>query len=385
VTRIRTAVAWLKAEPIVTLNGIIHSVIAAGLIVLATFGLNLTDAQQATVYSIVAALLGLLLAMLGRQTVTPTAKKAVAQRKATGSHPTRKVGRKPPKNEPALKLGPLLTGVLPAHPGTVDYGKAFTGWKMLGNDQYGDCVAVATANMRACVTANLTGTVSYPTLADVEAFYKTQNPGFPKQDDGMDEQTACEALISTGIAGTKALAFAKVDLTNPDEVSAALAIFGCLLFGITVLNGNQTEFSAGQPWDYVPKTGVDGGHGVLGLGYLDETGQVRFVTWAEETSWTDAFYAHEVEEAWAVIWPEHLGSRAFLEGVDVAQLAADFLALTGKTLPIPVPAPVPAPTPAPGGSYVEITDPTAVARINKLAAAHGETPQAYLTARALKF
>src|SRR5262249_35447468 len=47
------------------------------------------------------------------------------------------------------------------------------------------------------------------------------------------------------------------------------------------------------------------------------------------------------------IWPEHLGSKAFLEGVDQAQLAADYQALTGRPLPVPAPTPPPAPTPAP--------------------------------------
>ena len=35
-----------------------------------------------------------------------------------------------------------------------------------------------------------------------------------------------------------------------------------------------------------------------------------------------------------VIWPEHLGSKAFLEGVDQAQLAADFQEITGRALPV---------------------------------------------------
>ena len=50
---------------------------------------------------------------------------------------------------------------------------------MLGNDQYGDCVAVTWANLRRLVTALLTGNPVYPDLAQVEALYKTQNPEFP--------------------------------------------------------------------------------------------------------------------------------------------------------------------------------------------------------------
>ena len=51
----------------------------------------------------------------------------------------------------------------------------------------------------------------------------------------------------------------------------------------------------------------------------------------QETSFTDGFWANGVEEAWVVIWPEHLGTKEFLEGVDLAELAADYQAMTGGT------------------------------------------------------
>ena len=42
-----------------------------------------------------------------------------------------------------------------------------------------------------------------------------------------------------------------------------------------------------------------------------------------------------VEEAWVVVWPEHLGTREFEQGVDLAQLKADYQALTGGPLALP--------------------------------------------------
>ena len=264
-----------------------------------------------------------------------------------------KFGRRPPKRTPALRLGPLLTGVVPAHPAAEDYLAALHGgWDMLGNDQYGDCVAVTWANVRRLVTSTLTSHGSYPGLDEVIALYKTQNPGFPAQDDGMDIQTALEYLAKTGGPdGVKAVAFAQVDHGNADEVKAAIAIFGSVWTGINVLNVNMTEFDSGQPWDYNPASPVDGGHSVVTGGYGPPGtgalgGDERFITWAAETSFTDAFWTHQVEEAWIVVWPEHFGSKAFLEGVNVAQLAADYQELTGRVLPVPAPPPAP-PTPAP--------------------------------------
>lgn len=249
-------------------------------------------------------------------------------------------GRRPPKNAPALQLAAVLSGVIPAHPASEDYGQKFTAWQMLGNDQYGDCVAVTWANERALVSTVLGGKTEYPPMAQVITLYKTQNANFPADDNGMDIQTALEYLVNHGGPdGVKAIAFAKVDHTNLAELQAAHAIFGQVWYGINVLAANQDEFSAGQPWDYVAGSPLDGGHSITGVGYGQDI--IRFVTWAQETEWTEAFRTHQVEEAWVVIWPEHLGTAAFEQGVNGQALAADYHALTGGTIVIPPPPPPP--------------------------------------------
>jgi hypothetical protein len=262
-------------------------------------------------------------------------------------YPQRKLGRKPPKNAPSLKLANFLTGVIPSYPTSEDYLSKLSNWQMLGNDQYGDCVAVTWANIRRLATATLS-TEYYPTLDQVIALYKTQNPNFPSQDDGMDIQTCLEYLNSTGGPdGVKAVAFAKVNFSDLNEVKAALAIFGSVWLGINVQQANMDEFNNNQPWDYISGSANEGGHSVIGGGYLNvSTDDVRFITWAEETGFTDNFWSHSVEEAWAVIWPEYLGTKEFEQGINLQQLAADYQELTGNTLPI-TPAPTPAPTPQP--------------------------------------
>ena len=218
-----------------------------------------------------------------------------------------------------------------------------------------NCVAVAWANNRRIVSTVL-GTAEYPTQDMVFSVYKTQNPGFPAQDDGMDEQSLWEWLAkNTAPDGSKLAAFAAVDYTNPAEVKAAIAIFGSVIVGINVLDANMTEFDDSQPWDYVPDSPVDGGHGVVVAGYGPAGsgalgGDERFVTWGQETSFTDAFWANETEECWVLIYPEHLGTKAFIEGMDYAQLAADYQEITGRPFP-PQPAPAP-PPPPPGPSPV---------------------------------
>jgi hypothetical protein len=259
-----------------------------------------------------------------------------------------KYGRRSPKNAPALRFRSFLASTVPSYPAEEDYLAKLSGWQLLGNDVAGDCNAVTWANMRRLVTAALT-TENYPSQAQVWQFYQTQNPGFDpngtsstdgpgsSNDQGMDVQTGLEYLHATGGPdGVKAVAFAKVDHTNLDEVKAALAIFGALWLGVQVLDANQKEFSEGRAWTDVAGSAIDGGHAILGGGYT--RADIKFITWAKETEFARSFWngvvqgAPLVEEAWVVIWPEHLGTTAFEQGVDQAQLAADYQALTGTQL-----------------------------------------------------
>lgn len=256
----------------------------------------------------------------------------------------RKLGRRSPKNAPALRLATILTGVVPAHPAVADHLGQVVDWQMLGNDRYGDCGPVSVANSRAVVTRYLTGVERYPTLADVLDLYRRSgNPDFDPVtgagDNGVDMQTMCEAVAAGGIAGVTAVAFAKVDVTSLDEVRAAISIFGYLLLGAD-LQVSQQRQTADRLWDYAP-SGTWGGHAVLAGRYTSATAgpDVGVVTWAEVVDTTDRFWTHQVEEAWVVVWPEHLGTAAFQEGVDLTAFANAYRSLTGRVLPLPAPTP----------------------------------------------
>lgn len=282
-------------------------------------------------------------------------------------------GRRAPKNSPALKLGPLLTGFIPPHPAQQDNLSKFADWAMLGNDQFGDCVAVTWANFKRLVSKTLGGKEVYPTFDEVVAMYRTQNPNFDpnsvdhgggsNDDNGMDIQTFLEYLVKRG----DIVAFAKVDHTKIDEVLAAIALFGGLWTGVNVAQNNEDEFSNDEPWDYDPSSQPLGGHSVLTGGYSsDVADEVKFITWAKETGFSDRFWVNGVEEAWVVIWPEHLNDTYFMAGVDIDALAEAYKGLTGRTFPVPIkpePTPVPPePTPAPVPVGPVVEDPLSVAR-----------------------
>ena len=103
----------------------------------------------------------------------------------------RKLGRRPPKNAPRLKLSHYLTGVVPAHPASADDFSLISDWGMYANDQFGDCGPVSVANQRKLVTKYLTGTEVSVTINDVFDLYRrsgnpTFDPNTGADDNGVD-------------------------------------------------------------------------------------------------------------------------------------------------------------------------------------------------------
>src|SRR5437899_1335003 len=225
-------------------------------------------------------------------------------------HASYGLGRRPPKNAPALRLANVLTGVVPVHPVSVDHFAEVADWGMYDNDRYGVCGPTSVANQRKLITRYLAAEQS-PTQDDVFDLYRRSgNPNFAPatgaDDNGVDMQTMLEAVHSGGIGGTKCVGFAKVNVSNLDEVRAAIAIFGSLLLGVNLETAQQVQTQR-QLWDYAPSS-LWGGHAVLTGRYTSARtgGDLAVITWAEIVGLTDAFEQHQVEEAWVVIWPEHL-------------------------------------------------------------------------------
>ena len=86
-----------------------------------------------------------------------------------------------------------------------------------------------------------------------------------------------------------------------------------------------------------------------------------------------------------VIWPEHLGSKAFLAGVNLAAFAADYTAITGQPFPAAVP-PVPpvAVRPVPGPPDVNPADVALAHSVTAWAYGHRIPPQDRAVAGALR-
>jgi hypothetical protein len=252
----------------------------------------------------------------------------------------------PEDTHPRLKLGSFLTGTYPKAPATVDYLSKVTDWPMFANDVYGCCVWAMIGHTIEAVTAYGQGETVTVTEADVLKGYSDVtgfNPADPSTDQGTVIQDALGYWRKTGVGGHKILAFAQVDIHNPDEVDAALYLFGHLQLGINFPASAMTQFNAGKPWDVVADDGgVEGGH-AIDLGFVTDepptvvgraaNGNLKVVTWGRVQEMTPAFWAKYVEEAWVVISQEWISKAGVSpEGLDVAALSEAFTAMTGGGL-----------------------------------------------------
>ena len=244
----------------------------------------------------------------------------------------RKLGRLPPiPDRPRLRLGDYLRAI-PTAPSSADHLSKVPRWILGGNDRFGDCGPVSAANDRLLVTTYLTATPQVVGQSDIFDLYRRSgnprfNPATGEDDNGVVLQVMLEAMLEGGIGGVKPIAFAAVDHTNLDEMRAAVAIFGSLLVGVNLDVAQQRQ----RTWDYRPSPEW-GGHAVMLGRYSESPDLTSVVSWGEIIPMTDAFVSSQLDEAWVVIWPEHLGTRAFEEGLTLSALKADFLALTGRPM-----------------------------------------------------
>lgn len=271
----------------------------------------------------------------------------------------------------SIKLSDVLTGTLPAHPLVDDNFSKVSEWGLYANNRFGTCGPTSLANHYRLVTAYLTGAQRNVSDADVFDLYRRSgNPNFDPNtgadDNGVEMSTMLSAAVGGGLGGVKPLAFAQVDASNIEEMRAAIAIFGGILWGSDLQAAQETQFENHQDWDYVRGAADWGGHATLSGKYLDSPNdrldRMTTITWATQKDCTNAFINHSVQEAWVVVWPENVGTTQFQQGVDARALASAFQNLTGKTLdldpgqnPSPVP---PAPTtppvsPAPSGGLTQ--------------------------------
>lgn len=251
----------------------------------------------------------------------------------------------------------LRPAELPATPTVVDYVSKVSDWPMYGNDQLGDCTCAAAGHMIEAWTDYGQGKTVKISDNDVLKAYEAVSgyrEGHPETDQGAVMQDVLDYWRKTGIGGHKILAFAQLDLSNADEIKAALYLFGHVYLGINFPAIAMEQFDEGKPWDAVKRDGgIEGGH-AIDMGYAETGKNHKVITWAKVQEMTPAFFEKYVEEAWVVVsqeWINAVGKNP--AGLDTGALNAAFSEVTDgepgpfPDAPQPDPNPQPQPTPSP--------------------------------------
>ena len=168
-------------------------------------------------------------------------------------------------------------------PATVDYAPAAVNClsQVMGNDTVGDCTCAGAGHALGIWTGNGGGLVTL-TREQVLAMYSAitgYNPADPSTDQGADEVSGLNYLMSTGYpTGQKLAAYVLVDGTNKLEVQQAMWLAESLYFGVGLPDAWVNPFpSAGgftwQDGDPDPSNG----HCFVGTGYDDQGVQID--TW----------------------------------------------------------------------------------------------------------
>lgn len=243
-----------------------------------------------------------------------------------------KLGKKAPINKDSLAFGDFVT-LLPTVP-LIDTAPSYT-YGMDLNDKYGDCVVAAFDHARQTITGLLTGVPKTFTTEEIEALYKTQNPNFPAEDNGMDIQTFLEYLQ----ANKYIVGFAKIDHNNEAQMKAAIYMGLSIMTGVQLQEAQEQQFP--NTWDFVPGGKFIGGHGIPAIAYQANPDETTIVTWGKAIPATQAFIKNQMDEAWFILLQEHIDHPAFRTHWNLAAFSQAVSEITGGKIQIPIEARIP--------------------------------------------
>lgn len=224
---------------------------------------------------------------------------------------------------------------LPPVPRAYDWTTKFTApWGMMHNDTLCDCTCAGAAHLIECWSLNASGAENMIQDNDVLNAYIAltgYNPQTGANDNGAPEIDALNYWRHNGIAGHKILAYASIDLKDPETIKQNIYLFGGIYIGLLLPNSINGQ----DIWD-VPSEGMTGdgkpdslgGHCVIVLAYDDEG--LTAITWGAAKKMTWAFWKAYCDEAYAIISPDFFKSNIDPNAMDLHTLELDLLGITGE-------------------------------------------------------
>jgi hypothetical protein len=220
-------------------------------------------------------------------------------------HEKMKLGKKPPRHDPHLRMLSAVTQDLPPPPDATDWTRVLPkDLGMMKNDDLGDCTCAAVGHAIQVMTANDNPpmvTIADDTVVDLYSKSCGYNPADPNSDQGGIETEVLRYWYHNPVGGQHRLnAFAGISPRNRNSVKDAIWLFGCAYIGLNMPKCFQkmdvwdVPLSSGDP-DGVP--GSWGGHAVIAVEYnprgltLVTWGELKKITWAGWDAYCDEAYA----------------------------------------------------------------------------------------------
>jgi len=197
-------------------------------------------------------------------------------------------------------------------------------WGMLGNKTAGDCVFAGGAHETMLLNMEVGNAIPF-TDASVLSDYSAvtgYDPSNPATDQGTNVQDAANYRRTTGLLdakGNRHKVAASLGLTpgNVSHLWQALYLFDIVGIGLQLPASAMDQFEAGQPWDVVEGSPIEGGHYVPMIAKRD---MLYVVTWGKTQPMTLRFFSTFCDEARTYLSQEAIVNQKSPDGFDYATL-----------------------------------------------------------------
>ena len=241
----------------------------------------------------------------------------------------RKLGKLPPRIDVCtLKMKKYVSPVPP--PAAVYWSKGYPSWKMMLNDQLGDCTIAAVGHAIQTWRINIGKNVNLArvTLPDsaIKGAYEQwcgYIDGDPSTDNGGVELDVLNDWRKLGISSDKLHAYADPDPLNDLHVKQSIYLFGGNYIGFKVPQSAMDQNAAGAPWTVVSDDGgLVGGHAVWCPDYTPRG--IWCITWGMRQFMTWDFWAKYCDESHALLSPDWINSANMSpSNIDLVTLESD--------------------------------------------------------------
>lgn len=247
-----------------------------------------------------------------------------------------KLGLKPPvPGAVKLRLATYLNfAVLPTPPAVFGHYQLIGDWGMLANDQLGCCAEAGACHQTMLWTLEGSGIAAPfddPTAIKNYSAIAGYNPDDPNSDQGTEMGRLANYWRTQGIVdstGKRHQVAAVVDINPGDlrELWVSTWLFQAVGLGFEMPASAMDQTAAGQPWDYVPGSPIEGGHYVPCMGRTP-SGLGVVITWGQTQTFTPAFYRRYNNQGICALSEEMLSKAKSIDGFDDALLRQDLVTI----------------------------------------------------------